>query len=106
MPDEKHFISLRHLGGSCSTGEGLIEACKRSNLSQIRALLRAGVDINAQDEKEWTPLMYACCSEHKVSGHHPLTAFAIGDHSSTALYHSECRSRITRARPYRYADTY
>jgi hypothetical protein len=37
----------------------LIEAVKTENLAQVRELIKAGVDVNQQDEQGWTPLNWA-----------------------------------------------
>jgi bla regulator protein BlaR1 len=40
-------------------GERLIDAAEREDLSEIRRLLKAGVDVNSRGESEWTPIAKA-----------------------------------------------
>jgi ankyrin repeat protein len=42
----------------------LFEAAAEKDLPEIRWLLRAGADVNAKDNDDWTPLHWACYQGH------------------------------------------
>ena len=43
--------------------KALIEATIEGNVEEVRSLLENGADVNTQDDKGWTPLMFAAKSQ-------------------------------------------
>ncbi|MBE6463625.1 MAG: ankyrin repeat domain-containing protein [Alphaproteobacteria bacterium] len=43
--------------------KALIEATIEGNIEEVRSLLENGADVNTQDDKGWTPLMFAAKSQ-------------------------------------------
>lgn len=50
----------------------LIEAAKAGDLKAVQALIAAGIDVNAADERGWTPLHYAVYSAELKRGYADL----------------------------------
>lgn len=44
--------------------KALLDAVKDGNFVEVEELLACGADINVQDEKGWSPLMYAAASQN------------------------------------------
>lgn len=96
----------------------LIEAVKNSNFTEVEKLVKAGVDINQQDEHGWTPLNYAA-----GKGNLPMVQFLLENGAdlfragrdqrfpydislaagrvSVAKYLKEAEARYSGEKPYR-----
>ncbi len=46
------------------SGQALLDAARDGEISKIEELIDKGVNINTQDQKGWTPLMFAVTSAH------------------------------------------
>ena len=57
--EEKHEATPEELGNA------LIKASAKGELETVRVLLQTGANVNFEDRKKWTPLLWASCQGHK-----------------------------------------
>jgi ankyrin repeat protein len=62
----------------------LIDACDTGNLKLVRALVKAGVDVNGCNECYYAPLYFS-----EAGGHHEITAFLAEEGADMDCYGSE-----------------
>ena len=55
---------LERIKGPLTPEESFLEAAEEGDLAKVTQMLKDGIDVNAQDEKGYTALMWACAEKH------------------------------------------